>query len=766
MRHFGGHVVQVVGYADRLSVPAGARIEFKVSCARTWFTPELVRLRRGGSERHEVDLVEQAVPASLPYRLPGRVQPTRSGSYLEARVPAAVGLRELTLAVWMMPTLLSDERQAVLAVRSGSQRDPDNGTEVSLAVTGHGVALLAEDTEVAVLPVALVPGQWAFVAATVDVAGAARLRLHQPSPGSHQPGPAAGVNHPARTGRMSPLPAAAGGCIRVGARGLPTGPAALFNGKLARPTVAAVALPDAALDRLAEGADPVALVAPAHLCAPDLTAEPGGCAVPDRGRLTEGARIVNLPTRAVPGPFWTGAETDYRRAKAEFDAIHLHDDDLADAGWATDLSWTVPPELPSGVYALKITAEDQVDRIPFVVTPPPASAQPPGPTEPPVLLILPTWTYLAYANWRTYAEHEQLRVGLYGERRGVDPRDHWLAEHPEFGRSLYDVHSDGSGVAYSSRLRPIVNLRPDYFTPTTRGLRHFAQDLQLIEWLDRRGEHYAVVTDDEVEREGAALLSRYRVVLTGSHPEYCSAGMLDSYLHYTHSGGRLMYLGGNGFYQVTARHPGQPSAIEIRRGNAGVATWTSAPGETHLSATGEPGGLWRLRGRPPNLLAGVGFTAQGFDAASGYRRSRDSADPAVAWVFDGVRAGAGELFGTEGPGLHGAAGDELDRADTQLGTPADAVVLASSEGHSAKIELVPEEADLPYTDPPDGIHPKVRSDLVLLARPGGGAVFSVGSIAWSTAMSHAGGDNDVARLTGNVLDRFRDDPGCVLIPRR
>jgi N,N-dimethylformamidase len=131
-------------------------------------------------------------------------------------------------------------------------------------------------------------------------------------------------------------------------------------------------------------------------------------------------------------------------------------------------------------------------------------------------------------------------------------------------------------------------------------------------------------------------------------------------------------------------------------------------------------------------------------------------------VFDGVKAGVGEVFGTEGPGLGGAAGDELDRADVTLGTPADAVVLASSVGHSAQIALVPEEIDHSYAAPPTGIHPKVRADVVLFGRPGGGAVFSVGSIAWSTAMTHAGGDNDTARITGNVLDRFRDAPGPVL----
>ena len=42
------------------------------------------------------------------------------------------------------------------------------------------------------------------------------------------------------------------------------------------------------------------------------------------------------------------------------------------------------------------------------------------------------------------------------------PADLFRHEHPEYGGSLYDLHSDGSGVCYSSRLRPILNMRPKY----------------------------------------------------------------------------------------------------------------------------------------------------------------------------------------------------------------------------------------------------------------------------------------------------------------
>lgn len=723
--------MRIVGYSDRLSVAAGDPVGFRCSTEYSELVPELVRLRCGGGDRHGSPLVEEPVPHELPASIPGRPQHTTSGSYVSASAERAEP--DLGLALWFRPTRPGPEPRPLLTVGS-----------VTLAVSDAGVSLRVAGRTVLRAPTGTVAHRWTFAAATLGADGSACLEVYPPD------APAVAV----RSGRSPREAVVVSGPVLVGADGSRApGAGRTFNGALARPVVS-TAWEHEVTRRLADGADPLALLDPVRTSVLDLATDPGGTVVPDRGGLTTGGTVHHLPTRGVPGPFWTGAGRDFRAAPAEFDAVHVHDDDVADAGWDTDLTWTVPDDLASGVYALKLTAGDDVDRIPVVVTPRRHVA--------PTLVVLPTWTYLAYANWRTYAEYEAERLGIYGENRGIDERDRWLVAHPEFGRSLYDVHADGSGVCYSSRLRPIVNLRPDYYTPTTRGARHFAQDLMLLDWLDHRGEHYAVITDDEIDTCGADLLRHYRVVLTGAHPEYCSAAMLDAYAAYTGTGGRLMYLGGNGFYQVTARHRGPGDAIEIRRGHAGVATWVSAPGEEYLAATGEPGGLWRMRGRAPNALVGVGFTAQGFDRGYGYQRTEASSDPRVGWVFDGVHAGVGEVFGDIGPGLGGAAADEFDRADTALGTPADAVVLASSVGHSARIALVPEEVDHGYAAPPPGVNPKIRADIVLFGRPGGGAVFSVGSIGWSTAMTHDGGDNDTARITGNVLDRFRDMPGEVL----
>ena len=48
----------------------------------------------------------------------------------------------------------------------------------------------------------------------------------------------------------------------------------------------------------------------------------------------------------------------------------------------------------------------------------------------------------------------------------------------------------------------------------------------------------------------------------------------------------------------------------------------------------------------------------------------------------------------------------------------------------------------------------VRADVVLVPYPNGGAVFSTGSIAWSGSLSYNEYENNVSRITANVLERF------------
>jgi N,N-dimethylformamidase len=329
----------------------------------------------------------------------------------------------------------------------------------------------------------------------------------------------------------------------------------------------------------------------------------------------------------------------------------------------------------------------------------------------------------------------------------LGPAEQFLKERRDFGISLYDRHRDGSGGVYSSWHRPILNTRPK------RALWNFNADLHVIDWLTETGQHFDVITDDRIHAEGVDLLRGYRCIVTGSHPEYHSTAMLDAFDAYLQQGGRLMYLGGNGFYWRVATHADLPGVIEVRRGEAGTRCFELPPGERFHSFTGEFGGLWRSNGRAPQALVGVGFVTEGFDENSYFVRTEQSFDPRAAFIFDGI--GSDEKIGDFGV-LGGAAGYELDAADPELGTPSNALVLARSVEHSNVYLLTPEEllAGFPGSDAIE--HPKVRAELVFFETQNGGAVFSTGSITWAASLCHDGYDNNVARITGNVLRRFTD----------
>jgi len=184
-----------------------------------------------------------------------------------------------------------------------------------------------------------------------------------------------------------------------------------------------------------------------------------------------------------------------------------------------------------------------------------------------------------------------------------------------------------------------------------------------------------------------------------------------------------------------------------------VRAWAAEPGEHCHGFEAAYGGLWRNQGRAPKRLAGVGFAAQGGDVSSDYRRRSDSFKPKVAFVFEGV--GRDERIGDFGLVGGGAAGLELDGVSQKLGTPANTDLLASSENHTDNYQLALEEILQPGPGRGGREHPRVRADMVFVDT-GGGAVFSVGSIAWAGRLPHNGYKNNVVRITGNVLRRFLD----------
>ena len=196
------------------------------------------------------------------------------------------------------------------------------------------------------------------------------------------------------------------------------------------------------------------------------------------------------------------------------------------------------------------------------------------------------------------------------------------------------THADGSGVAYSSRLRPVLNFTAQLSflarRPRLGGLpvqcRHASLRLARAQGRRVRRDHRRGPARGGPRAHRATT----RSIMTGTHPEYHSTAMWDAMKAWIDRGGRLMYMGGNGWYWRVAFHDELPGVIELRRAEDGIRTWIAEPGEYFHSFNGEYGGFWRRIGRAPNVMAGVGFIAQGFDVSSYYRRAPDADNPRAA----------------------------------------------------------------------------------------------------------------------------------------
>lgn len=717
----------VTGYLDRLSRRPGGRVTAHVSLREPGpCQARLVRVVSGDPNPAGPGMDLRPMPDVFDHRFEGLHQPARLGS--SGHVPHAPRLGAGEGRCWAVLVQLLAELPASTVLWAGGGaaavtiRAGAGGTEAEIEADG-AVARLATD-------VPLRPGVWHRLWLSHDPA-TGRVLLGQAPLG----GTAVTVEGRIAPGDIPPVAA-----VTFGARGAGT-PTGHFTGKLEDPMLLAAFV--------AGWPDPLSPPPGALRARWDFGAGIHGWDFADTGPDALHGRFRNAPTRAVVGARWSGAETCWRHAPADYAAVHLHADDLDDLDWTPSFSFDVPGDLPSGAYAFHLTVEDGEDWLPFYVLP-----RREGPHAA-VAVLASTFTYQAYANHaRGNADAAYMaRVRDWGAY--PHNPDHVAA----FGASTYNRHADGGGIALSSRLRPILTMRPGFLTFDDQrgsGLRHYPADAHLLAWLEARSIPFDVITDEDLDDEGADVLRPHRVLLTGSHPEYHTERMLDALTAYRDGGGRLCYLGGNGFYWRIARDPARPHLIEIRRAEGGIRAWAAEPGEYYHQLDGALGGLWRRNRRPPQALVGVGFSAQGLFEGTHYRRLPASDDPRHSWMFEGVPP----LFGDHGLSGGGAAGFELDRADPRLGTPPGTVILARSDHPPASFVTVLEEL-LSHVATVTGESSEAlkRAEIVYFEVPGGGAVFAVGSITFCGSLWKDGAfDGPVSKLLENVVRRFAEAP--------
>ncbi|HXV23688.1 MAG TPA: N,N-dimethylformamidase beta subunit family domain-containing protein [Alphaproteobacteria bacterium] len=731
-------MLPLLGYLNSFSVAPGETVEVKVgSFGAKSYRAELRRIIQGDRNPEGPGYREEPVALDLGGERPARRQDLKPGSYV--LIPDRGGvlseLRSFTIAAPVWPTRYGSGERIILRL---------TGAEVELGLDEAGRPMLRIGGERIALLRRLELKRWSLLVASLD-AKTDRLRLSHL--GEHRR-----VEEEADTAlRSDPVlggPATA--LIAARAAG-----AAHFDGKIDSPAIfGCVMEADEVLSLLL---DPERLARHPRLVAYwDFARGIDGARIHDASPHRLDGRTHQCPARAMVGWRWQGQTLDWRQRPDLYSAIHFHSDDITDAGWDTDFAFQLPEGLRGGVYSVRLVPdgdESQAYHCVFALRPPREHASGNA-----VCLLLPTASYLAYANHRLGIDVPGTEVGM-GRLVEIDRHHAFLQEHPEVGFSFYEVHDDGSGVFYSSRNRPVVDLQPGikgFLGGYGSNLWQFNADTHITGWLEHEGVPYDVVTDEDLHREGLSLLRRYRVVLTGTHPEYTSLEMLNALQGFLDRGGRLMYLGGNGFYWCISFSNLHPGVIECRRSEVGIRPWDPGHGQYHHAFTGEHGGLWRRNGRPSGALTGLIMSSQGFDVSEPYVLGAAAGDPRVAFLFEGIDNRLGRRFGAFGLSGGGAAGLEVDRADHSLGTPAHALVVASSERHTDIYLWTPEELLDPTPDICGTQSELIRADMVFFETAGGGAVFSTGSIAWAGAMAWNGYENEVSRLTANVLKRFVD----------
>jgi N,N-dimethylformamidase len=745
---------RILGYPDRWTVRPGESVAFKVSCdGMRRFHADIVRLVCGDDSAAGPGFKE-TVTAELGEHA-GRFQPIEIGSYGRVAADPALdsgGAFALSLAIF--PTAPGEGEQCLMA-RACADRQAgwglfiDDEARLRLRI-GDGKGSFADLAGDAAVPAR----RWLRVVAGYDPASGEAFIAQHGVHGFPLDAPA-GVKrarlqklHPAESGLDLTFAAVWSG------RDVKPRMTRFYNGRIEAPALLRGPLAPAAIDALLADHRVIGDLRQNLVAQWDFAQGIDGERMIDTGPNLCHGDLVNMPTRAVTGALWDGSVHDWTRMPDHYAAIHFHDDDLDDCGWENDISFTVPADTRSGFYAARLTglgeAAGEEAHIPFFVVPAPDAPRAK------IAFLASTHTFMAYANshYRTDDADMEMKSGNF---LVLNPWELYLNEHRELGMSPYDTHGDGSGVCYSSRLRPLFSMHVKNRVWALNG------DTHVVDWLEAEGFEYDIVTDDQIHADGLSALAPYNVIVTGAHPEYWSTPMWDAAVAYQRDGGRLMYLGGNGFYWRHAVHPEKPHVIEVRRTESGARYWGTEPGEGYHSFTGEYGGLWRRLGRPPQGLVGVGTVATGFDFGSYYRRMPDAADPRAAWILDGV---SGDIIGDFGSKGGGAAGEEIDRADFGLGTPPHALILARSEAHSRYFNLAPEETLFHHPTINGEEAEACHADIVFYECPNGGAVFSVGSISWPAALAHDGYRNNVSRITGNVLRRFADDAPFEMPVRR
>ncbi len=753
--------ITIRGYCDVPSAAPGETIRFFVSSDRPGeYRADIVRLVHGDTNPNGPGFKEELLETRVSGSYPARFQRTQFGSYVEIADRGALHPRAgLTVHAFVWPTTPTRGRQGIVSrwaddVKAGWALAIEDGVLVFSVGDGSGtVSSVVSDRP-------LFQEVWYSVTASYDP-GDASLALRQESVVNRVNsvfGPIVPLDSDTTvTATSAAVPGDAAVPVIVAglsesSDGDRTWCIAPFNGKIDAPKVYGRALDETESARLAAG-EPVA---PGDLLARwDFAAGIGPSGIPtDRVVDVSGNGIdgicVNQPDRGMTGWNWQGLEEHFVHAPEQYGAIWFHEDSLDDCRWDVDFELTRAAEHEERLLRRPVEHGRRGGLRTLLRFAAPRNGDREDPLPRPDLQLSRLCQQPDHADrerragcHRAHATSQSLGRRAPRARRVLRPLDVRLPR----GRPRGRVHVLATTDPEHAPQVP-ARVRSD---PSVSGGPVPDRLAQRPGTLLRRRHR------SRLDSRGRGSPERYNVVVTSSHPEYYTAGMIDAWEDYLCAGGRGMYVGANGIYWVVSLHPEKPWVMEVRKGETGAKAWQARPGELHHSTTGERGGLWRCRARAPQKIWGTGFTSFGFDHSGYFVPLPDARDDRVAWIMDGIDPeGPIGDFGLVGGG---AAGWELDRYDRSLGTPPHTMLLAGSVEHSVNYYVVNEDVFFPHPGMSGGEHPFVRADIVYFTTPNGGAMFSTSSISWCGSLSWNDYDNNVSRMMNNVLTQFaRDEP--------
>ena len=456
--------MNIIGYTDPMTVTPGETVAVKVS-ARSEYRAELVRLIHGDQNCNGPGFKTQTISTPVEGEYPGREQSIHVGSFITVPDAGPLQLPEgFTLAAWIYPTTPHNGTQGLLTKwnpvsHAGYGLFIDEKACLSLWI-GDG---RADHRFSNALP--LRAAQWYFIAASYDGKSTAHL-IQQPQSIWTRADSDAESTH-----RVSANPAKNDAPVIIAACASPDStPFYYYNGKIESPAIYDTPLEDKELHQLRNHG--TAALNRKPVAAWDFTRDFGTDLATEVSSNALHGRVVNMPARAMTGHAWNGE----RKSTLITHRINTARSISTMTTWKMShgkptSNWLFPRILKA-VYMHFICAQQTRMRTMcrFWFVRPKARRMHRLPCS-----CLRHLT-LAYGNENFRPSDTDLAPNQHpdiSKDRYDYARQHQL-------RCCYDKHNDGSGVCYASRLRPIVDLRPDHRHGSIACPHGLSADLYLV----------------------------------------------------------------------------------------------------------------------------------------------------------------------------------------------------------------------------------------------------------------------------------------------